>query len=268
MYIGKTPTAVPLTSSDITDGIISTDKLAANAVVTSKISDGTIATADIANVNVTQGKIADQSINEAKMQISNAPSNGYMLTAQSGNTGGLTWAEAAGGAYTKISETTLGSAAAQMDFTSLSNSFHEFMFVLDNFKASGDAKDLLIFFERGGSFVTSGYKMVVSRFDSSGGSAIQSANGTTTPQLSTSIGNGSGENLSGVVRIANHDNNSNVTHAYSHLAFQDAGGDSTVSIGNVLLPYDSSTNYVTGIRLKYNAGNIAAGARVTLIGLN
>jgi hypothetical protein len=34
------------------------------------------------------------------MQISNAPTNGYVLTAQSGNTGGLTWAEAAGGGAT------------------------------------------------------------------------------------------------------------------------------------------------------------------------
>ena len=95
-YIGKIPAAAALTSSDITDGIISTDKLANDAVVTSKITDGTIATADIANVNVTQGKIADQAINEAKMQISNAPTNGYFLSAQSGNTGGLTWASAGG----------------------------------------------------------------------------------------------------------------------------------------------------------------------------
>jgi hypothetical protein len=37
---------------------------------------------------------ADNSVNEAKLQVSNAPTNGYMLTAQSGNTGGLTWAAA------------------------------------------------------------------------------------------------------------------------------------------------------------------------------
>jgi hypothetical protein len=40
---------------------------------------------------------ADNSVSEAKLEVSNAPVNGYMLTAQSGNTGGLTWAEAAGG---------------------------------------------------------------------------------------------------------------------------------------------------------------------------
>ena len=76
-YIGKTPTAIPLTSSDIADSIITS----------AKISDGTVAQADI----------SDQAINEAKMQISNSPTNGYFLSAQSGNTGGLTWAEAGGG---------------------------------------------------------------------------------------------------------------------------------------------------------------------------
>ena len=35
-YIGKTPTPAPLTSSDITDGIISTSKIADNAVTTAK----------------------------------------------------------------------------------------------------------------------------------------------------------------------------------------------------------------------------------------
>ena len=37
-YIGKTPTAAPLTSSDVTDGIISTAKIADNAVTTAKTS--------------------------------------------------------------------------------------------------------------------------------------------------------------------------------------------------------------------------------------
>ena len=40
---------------------------------------------------------ADDSVSEAKLQVSNAPTNGYFLSAQSGNTGGMTWAESAGG---------------------------------------------------------------------------------------------------------------------------------------------------------------------------
>ena len=41
--------------------------------------------------------IADNVVDEANLKVSNAPVNGYVLTAQSGNTGGLTWAEAASG---------------------------------------------------------------------------------------------------------------------------------------------------------------------------
>ncbi len=42
--------------------------------------------------------IADNVVDEANLKVSNSPTNGYVLTAQSGNTGGLTWAEAASGA--------------------------------------------------------------------------------------------------------------------------------------------------------------------------
>ena len=42
---------------------------------------------------VTQAKIANEAIDEARLQVSNDPTNGRFLQAQSGNTGGLTWAE-------------------------------------------------------------------------------------------------------------------------------------------------------------------------------
>ena len=41
--------------------------------------------------------IADDVVDEANLKVSNSPTNGYFLSAQSGNTGGLTWAEAGGG---------------------------------------------------------------------------------------------------------------------------------------------------------------------------
>ena len=41
--------------------------------------------------------ITDNTVDEANLKVSNSPTNGYMLTAQSGNTGGLTWAVAGGG---------------------------------------------------------------------------------------------------------------------------------------------------------------------------
>ena len=88
VYQGKArQTVTPATSSvtnDMLAGSIADAKISAMAA--SKLT-GTVA----------QANIADEAINEAKLQISNAPTNGYMLTAQSGNTGGLTWAEAPSG---------------------------------------------------------------------------------------------------------------------------------------------------------------------------
>ena len=42
--------------------------------------------------------IADNVVDEANLKVSNAPTNGYVLTAQSGNTGGMTWELPAAGA--------------------------------------------------------------------------------------------------------------------------------------------------------------------------
>jgi hypothetical protein len=42
--------------------------------------------------------IADNIVDEANLKVSNSAVNGYMLTAQSGNTGGLTWAAASSNA--------------------------------------------------------------------------------------------------------------------------------------------------------------------------
>ena len=58
---------------------------------------GTISTGVWNGTAIVQAYIGAQAINESKLQVSNGPTNGYMLTAQSGNTGGLTWAAAASG---------------------------------------------------------------------------------------------------------------------------------------------------------------------------
>jgi len=63
----------------------------ANAYVHPNHSGEVTSTADGATV------IADNIVDEANLKVSNSPTNGYMLTAQSGDTGGLTWAAAGGG---------------------------------------------------------------------------------------------------------------------------------------------------------------------------
>ena len=87
------------TLDDITDGttykrMSATEQTKLSGIVTSanlyvhpNHSGEVTSTADGATV------IADNIVDEANLKISNSPSNGYFLSAQSGNTGGLTWAE-------------------------------------------------------------------------------------------------------------------------------------------------------------------------------
>jgi len=68
---------------------------------------GTVATGVWNGDALTQAYIGAEAINESKLQVSNAPVNGYMLTAQSGNTGGLTWAVIPTDTNTNIANTDL-----------------------------------------------------------------------------------------------------------------------------------------------------------------
>ena len=58
-FIGKQPSKAALTSSDITDGVVTADKLASDSVTTAKIADNGVTTAKINADAVTDAKIAD-----------------------------------------------------------------------------------------------------------------------------------------------------------------------------------------------------------------
>ena len=111
-----------VTADEIATNAVGADELANNAVDTNAIQDDAvtypklqnIATANrvlgrasagevqevqvatdmIGDLQVTKAKIANSAITEARLEVSNTPTNGYVLTAQSGNTGGLTWSPA------------------------------------------------------------------------------------------------------------------------------------------------------------------------------
>jgi len=80
-----------LTSANLTGALPAVSGAALTSLTSANLTGALPAISGAALTNV---PIADQAVNEAKLQVSNAPTNGYMLTAQSGNTGGLTWVAA------------------------------------------------------------------------------------------------------------------------------------------------------------------------------
>ena len=83
-------TAVPVFPNDT----VETADIQADAITGAKIADNAINSEHYTDGSIDQAHLADAIVNEAKMQISNSPTDGYFLSAQSGNTGGLTWAQA------------------------------------------------------------------------------------------------------------------------------------------------------------------------------
>ena len=83
----------------LADGGVTTAKLAADAVDGTKLADNAVA----------EEHIADNVVDEANLKVSNTPTNGYFLSAQSGNTGGLTWAQVAQPDLTNLSASNLTS---------------------------------------------------------------------------------------------------------------------------------------------------------------
>ena len=77
--------------------------------------------------------IADNVVDEANLKVSNSPTDGYFLQAQSGNTGGLTWAAASGGGGGGFSQATEGWLIAGTDAgNALSGGSNKFAIALGN----------------------------------------------------------------------------------------------------------------------------------------
>ena len=96
---------------------------------------GGVSTADITDANVTQAKLAAEAVNEAKLQVSNAPTNGYALTAQSAATGGMTWAEMSASPIDLISTTTISSNVQNIAF-SLPTGYVEYQINISDIKTT------------------------------------------------------------------------------------------------------------------------------------
>ncbi len=80
----------------ISDNAVGTDQLVDSGVTNSKIATQAVTAAKIQDGCISLVKMASQSVDEDNLYISNSGSNGQFLSKQSGNSGGLTWADAGG----------------------------------------------------------------------------------------------------------------------------------------------------------------------------
>ena len=106
-----------LNTYSLPDNAVTSAKIGTNVIVAEDLAANSVTVSEITDDAVTQAKVADQAIDEARMQISNAGTNGQFLQKQSGNTGGLTWADAAVWSTTTEGEVTTTNGQDNIDFT-------------------------------------------------------------------------------------------------------------------------------------------------------
>ena len=86
--------------------------------------------------SITTPKLANEAVTEAKINISNAPTNGYMLTAQSAASGGMTWAAVGASAPVELLSTTTISSNVQYVALSLPTGYVEYQINISDIKTT------------------------------------------------------------------------------------------------------------------------------------
>tara|TARA_R100000541_G_scaffold77_1_gene163 strand:- start:1082 stop:2194 length:1113 start_codon:yes stop_codon:yes gene_type:complete len=149
--IGETQIATAMVSDDAITYAKMQDTSAANRVL------GAASAGTVGEVQVATDMIADAQVDESKLKISNAPTNGYFLSAQSGNTGGMTWAEAGGG-YTQSS--VLTPSGASVEFTNIPSGTNSIVFKSYGLQWAGSPGNIQLQIGDSGGYETSGYQSV------------------------------------------------------------------------------------------------------------
>jgi len=175
----------------IADDAITNAKMADDAISTAQIADNAITTALIAGGNVTLAKMASESVDEDNLHISNAGTNGQFLSKQSGNTGGLTWADAAGGAWEYVSTSSSGTSRSFRNIFSW-GTYPCWMFVFNGIAMDNAGGGLGVqFYDASDTLSTSGYQWNYAVLHSNSSSwSVSNSNSDTFMHLSNYPSNG------------------------------------------------------------------------------
>jgi len=286
----------------IKDAGIATAELQDNAVTTAKITDANVTTAKIADDAVTADKldnsinsaitantakvtnathsgevtgsgaltIADNVVDEANLKVSNSPTNGYFLAAQSGNTGGLTWQEAGGGGSWTLLNTQTVSNAATLDFESIiSNTYNLYAIHIFDFNPASTNKILRLqgSENNGSSYNTSNYHYHVTKLAADNTSyASYASTSSSGYDLSDTVKSDNIENFHGLVYISS-DFGAAYQPKFWHQAVTKSGATNGTVIHMGAGMYNGGQSSATNaFRLVFSSGNISSGT-ATIYGI-
>tara|TARA_Y100000034_G_scaffold26763_1_gene31859 strand:+ start:1020 stop:1868 length:849 start_codon:yes stop_codon:yes gene_type:complete len=277
-YIGSSPPATALTASDITDGIISADKLATNSVSEVKMADDAISLTELKAG--TDGEIISWDASGNPVAVG-AGTSGHFLKSQGAGSQPV-FAAAGGGAWEYICRQTIGSDAANIEFkdgTAATDGTPDFgstyagiMFYFEHYAptaADADCK-MVISTDTGSSYLTSGYLGGVSwNTFYSGTTGDDQAEETAFVNFSGSDGINSSldDGFSGFMYIHN-------TSDTAHSPYGTIHGVASSAIGSGARNYNidgswmhTTNQNVDAVKFQFHTGNILSGATIRMYGL-
>ena len=263
-YIGVSPPSAPLTSSDITDNIITEAKMADDAISLTELKAGT------------DGEVISWDASGNPVAIG-AGTSGHFLKSQGAGSQPV-FAAAGGGTWTLI-ETQTASSDATIDFTTLSADYRDFKVIGSGISCGTNAVDPWIRYRVSGSWVTSGttYDWACWGWDitnsggSSGGDGNSAGWGDKTAAYIRLISPYEGAATSGLGSTAGYTlgfdytvfdvHSSNRTQSIFGAALTLGGGSPSIGA----LQYSSgggtysTITAIDGVRFQFSSGNVAAG---------
>ena len=238
-FIGKKPTAAPLTSSDVADGIITNAKLAQDI-----ISADTALGAEPADTD-------------------------EFLVSDAGVLKRMDYSHIKGGAtHVLLSTSTVSSGVSELDITSNINStYKNYMVTYTNVHPATDGQVLKFRVFNGGSVNTSTEYTYASKGRDSGGSDAQVHNsGNDQGELGAGngVGNANNESISGFLILHNPSDTTFYKMIQANSIHIDSSGKLIRAIDGI---YVSNTAAVDGVRFYFGSGNIDS-AIFKLYGIN
>jgi len=237
-YLGNIPSAVPLTSADIADGIITS----------AKIVDGTIVNADIN---------ASSAIALSKLSTTGTADATTFLRGDGAYT-------AVSSDFVRLSTSTITANTASVTFDGFFSSTYDTYIIYGNnilFDAGGN---LLVRYRVSGSDVTANNYFSIGAIDTSDNSSSREVgHPTTAPQLNGNTpSNGSDYGMNFCITIFDPNNNQGTRYKHTkfELIYTTSTGYVQSSFGGFV--NTNSTSALSGFKIYTNSGNFDAGTMV------
>ena len=268
-----------LPASAISSGTVATARLGSGTASSSTFLAGNNTFAPLTTNATHSGEvtgsgaltIADNIVDEANLKVSNTPTNGYVLSAQSGNTGGLTWAEAGGGTLVKTGQTTLGSTTGAITVDNcFTSDYKNYFVIIQTIVNTVDSQQLKMRLRTGGGSGStdtgSQYRYGSRYFQDNGG--VDSNTGIDQQQFTIATNNEGDPSWKGYCgTLTFYQPQVNTSTRYDgHASFIQAN-QANVTASYLAGHYDSDAVH-TGFTLYFAGGDIRANANIIVYGIS